>query len=373
MPRDGWDKPYSDPGDAAAADRLRRVRPAARPIRRPGDGQVFVYAGRRVGGVTLSDVDLLSIADAAGGLMVPAQEAGTLLAIRRARVELPVILDPARYLQPATGERTRQPSLWSADPLEAVAEGQAQHRVATFVSPSRYIAAGDLSTLQAVLDEGLRFAELVRRQPHQAPVLAALPIDSGWLRQQNCRGGSSRPSRDSASVSPSSPVVPAIPSRGGWPSPGWWSCSSGRRTGWPCCGRIWPGSGRWHSARWLRRSGCRRRCGTPWGRRSRLRSAGPVTPSAGRLPSQLGPWLAAGTGGSGRPAPRLRLPDLLWPVVAAVRPGGHRVGTRGRDPLRPGLAIGHRSSLGRAARQAASGVARALHRGDQQPRPSQSA
>lgn len=187
MPRDGWDKPYSDPGDAAAADRLRRVRPAARPIRRPGDGQVFVYAGRRVGGVTLSDVDLLSIADAAGGLMVPAQEAGTLLAIRRARVELPVILDPARYLQPATGERTRQPSLWSADPLEAVAEGQAQHRVATFVSPSRYIAAGDLSTLQAVLDEGLRFAELVRRQPHQAPVLAALPIDSGWLRQQNCR------------------------------------------------------------------------------------------------------------------------------------------------------------------------------------------
>jgi hypothetical protein len=187
VPRDSWDKPYADPGDAAAVDRLRRARATAKPNRRPGDGQVFLYAGRRVGGVTVSDIDLLSIADAAGGLMVQEQEAGMVLAIRRARVEIPVILDPARYLQPATDERLGQPSLWSADPLEAVAESQAQHRVAAFLSPSRYIPAGDYSTLQMVLDEGLRFAEMARRQPHRAPVLAALPIDSRWLRQPNFR------------------------------------------------------------------------------------------------------------------------------------------------------------------------------------------
>ena len=187
MARDNRGRPYVDPDDAAAAERLRRVRAAAWPIRRLGDGRVFVYAGRRVGGVTLSDVDLQTIADAAGGLMVQEQEAGTVLAIRRAGGDVPVILDPARYLQPTTGERTQQPSLWSADPLDAVAEGQAQHRVAAFLSPAGYIASGDLSTLRAVLDEGVRFAEVAKRQPHLAPALISLPIDTGWLRRPDCR------------------------------------------------------------------------------------------------------------------------------------------------------------------------------------------
>jgi hypothetical protein len=80
-----------------------------------------------------------------------------------------------------------QPSLWSADPLDAVAEGQAQYRVAAFLSPAGYIASGDLSTLRAVLDEGVRFAEVAKRQPHTAPALIALPIDAGWLRRPDCR------------------------------------------------------------------------------------------------------------------------------------------------------------------------------------------
>jgi hypothetical protein len=104
--------------------------------------------------VTLSDVDLQTITDAGGGLMVQEQEAGTVLAMRRVGVDVPVILDPARYLQPMTNEHAQHPSLWSADPLDAVAEGQAQHRATAFLSPARYIASGDFSTLSAVLDEG---------------------------------------------------------------------------------------------------------------------------------------------------------------------------------------------------------------------------
>jgi len=117
----------------------------------------------------LSDVDLQTIAHGAGGLMVQDREAGAVLAVRRAGVDVPVILDPARYLQPGTAASVRQPSLWGADPLDAVAEGQAQHRVAAYLSPSGYVDPGDLSTLQEVIDEGLRFAEAARRQPHPAP------------------------------------------------------------------------------------------------------------------------------------------------------------------------------------------------------------
>ena len=97
MPRDSWEKPSFNLDTAADAERLGRVR-AAPPVPRPADGKVFVYAGRRVGGVTLSDVDLQTITDAAGGLMVQEQEAGTVLAMRRVGVDVPVILDPARYL-----------------------------------------------------------------------------------------------------------------------------------------------------------------------------------------------------------------------------------------------------------------------------------
>jgi hypothetical protein len=73
-------------------------------------------------------------------------------------VDVPVMLDPARYLP--TNERVLQPSLWSDDPLSAVVEGQAQHRVAAYLSPAGFIRAGDLGALRAALDEGLRFTEL---------------------------------------------------------------------------------------------------------------------------------------------------------------------------------------------------------------------
>jgi hypothetical protein len=183
--RDSRGQPF-DPDDIAASERLRRVRAAAR-ARRPGTGQVFVYAGRRVGGVSLSDVDLRTVTAAAGGLMVQEQEAGTALAMRRAGMDVPVILDPARYLYPTTAERPQQPSLWNPDPLGAVAEGQAQHRVAAYLSPAGFVTAGDHSLLQAVLDEGLRFAEMANRQSHRARALIAFPISTGWLRHPDCR------------------------------------------------------------------------------------------------------------------------------------------------------------------------------------------
>ena len=56
--------------------------------------------------------------------------------MRRAGMDVPVILDPARYLSPTTAERPQQPSLWNPDPLGAVAESQAQHRVAAYLSPA---------------------------------------------------------------------------------------------------------------------------------------------------------------------------------------------------------------------------------------------
>jgi hypothetical protein len=185
VPQDSWEKPSADPA-TAAAERLHRVR-AARPVRRPGDGQVFVYAGRQVGRAMLSNVDLQTIAQAAGGLMVQEREAGVVLSVRQAGADVPVILDPARYLQPTTTTAIQQPSLWSADPLDAVVECQAQLRVAAYLSPAGYIDPGDLSRLRPVLDEGLRFAEMARQQPHPAPVWIALPIDTGWLRDLDCR------------------------------------------------------------------------------------------------------------------------------------------------------------------------------------------
>jgi hypothetical protein len=95
------------------------------------------------------------------------------------------MLDPATYLP--TKERISQPSLWSADPLSAVVEGQAQHKVAAYLSPAGYIQTGDLEALRAVLDEGLRFTELASQQSHRAPALTALPISSGWLSRPDLR------------------------------------------------------------------------------------------------------------------------------------------------------------------------------------------
>jgi hypothetical protein len=133
----------------------------------------------------LSDVDLQTVTLAAGGLMVDEEEAGTALAMLRNGVDVPVMLDPARYLP--TNERILQPSLWSADPLSAVVEGQAQHRVAAYLSPAGFIRAGDLAALRAVLDEGSRFTELASQQSHRAPALTALPISTGWLSRPDRR------------------------------------------------------------------------------------------------------------------------------------------------------------------------------------------
>jgi hypothetical protein len=165
VPQDNSGRAPFDPNGTAAHERLRRVRATTQPPGRPADGRVFVYAGRRLGGVWLSDIDLQTVTLAAGGLMVDEQEAGTALAMLRNGVNVPLMLDPARYLP--SNERISQPSLWSADPLSAVVEGQAQHRVAAYLSPAGFIRAGDLGALRAVLDEGLRFTELTSQQSHR--------------------------------------------------------------------------------------------------------------------------------------------------------------------------------------------------------------
>ena len=42
--------------------------------------------------------------------------------------------------------------------------------------------------LEAVLDEGLRFAEMANRQSHRARALIAFPISTGWLQcHPDCR------------------------------------------------------------------------------------------------------------------------------------------------------------------------------------------
>jgi hypothetical protein len=185
VPQDNSGRAPFDPNGTAAHERLRRVRATTQPPGRPADGRVFVYAGRRLGGVWLSDIDLQTVTLAAGGLMVDEQEAGTALAMLRNGVNVPLMLDPARYLP--SNERISQPSLWSADPLSAVVEGQAQHRVAAYLSPAGFIRAGDLGALRAVLDEGLRFTELTSQQSHRAPALTALPINTGWLSRPELR------------------------------------------------------------------------------------------------------------------------------------------------------------------------------------------
>jgi hypothetical protein len=109
------------------------------------------------------------------------------VAMRRSGVDMPLILDPARYLRPASSHREQQPSLWSADPLRAIVEGQAQHRVAAYLSPAGFIRAGDGPGLRTVLDEGVRFGQMAKQHSHRAPVLTTLPISSGWLSRPDCR------------------------------------------------------------------------------------------------------------------------------------------------------------------------------------------
>ena len=234
--------------------------------------------------------------------MVQEHEAGTVLAMRRVSVDVPVIMDPARYLQPTTNERTQHPSLWSADPLDAVAEGQAQHRVSAFLSPASYIASGDFLRLSAVLDEGLRFAEIANRQPHRAPVLIALPIDTGWLR---------RPEHREQLIKATSGIgigMAVFPSGSGDPLEGRQavaglvrrlleSAKDGvavLRTDLATRDRsdgLWRGG---HLDRAVDGIATYRD-----GRRSRLRPAGQVAPSAGQAPPLAG--LAALSSGTGRP------------------------------------------------------------------------
>jgi hypothetical protein len=170
-----------NPDATAAQERLRHVRSKARPPRRPGDGQVFVYAGRRLGPFWLSDVDLQTVAVAAGGLMVELGEAKLAVAINRLGADLPVILDPAWFMNPASSEPSTQPSLWSTDPLSVLVEGQAQHRVAAYLSPAKCIGPREHQGLRRALDDGMRFAELASQLSHRAPVLTALPISPAWL------------------------------------------------------------------------------------------------------------------------------------------------------------------------------------------------
>jgi hypothetical protein len=101
--------------------------------------------------------------------------------MHRLGVDLPVILDPAWFMDLVSREPSMQPSLWSADPLSALVEGQAQHRVAAYLSPAQCIGPREQQGLRRALDDGMRFAELASQQSHRAPVLAALPISPAWL------------------------------------------------------------------------------------------------------------------------------------------------------------------------------------------------
>jgi hypothetical protein len=122
--------------------------------------------------------------------------------------------------------------MWNPDPLGAVAEGQAQHRVAAYLSPAGFVTAGDHSLLQAVLDEGLRFAEMANRQSHRARALIAFPISTAGYVTLIVGSSSLTLSPTPASASRCSPEAPAIHSVVGRPSPDWWSCSTPHAAMW---------------------------------------------------------------------------------------------------------------------------------------------
>lgn len=92
-----------DGAGQGARTRLERILAAKRSPLRPGGKQLFAYVGRKLGnGGWLTEDDYVAFGIGAGGLMLSHDHDAVATRLRTQGYRLPVVLDPACYLQPAT-------------------------------------------------------------------------------------------------------------------------------------------------------------------------------------------------------------------------------------------------------------------------------
>jgi hypothetical protein len=122
---------------------------------------------------------MVTLAVGASGLMLSHDQAAITTRLRRQGYQTPLLLDPACYFRDAADNR--QLSLLDPEPDNRWLAVPSDQQVAMYLSPSRFVAAGDVARLQMVLVAGQRFLELAHAQTHRAPAMIALPIDGQWL------------------------------------------------------------------------------------------------------------------------------------------------------------------------------------------------
>jgi hypothetical protein len=142
--------------------------------------QPFVYASARLG---LEDLRLMT--QTVGGLLVRGRSgAAKLTQLRRAGFSLPVAIDPAVY-ELDEDSVPESPSLFGEQ--DAWLALQQEHRVAFYLSPSRYVPAGDERRLHEVLEAGKRFCASARGLKHAAGAFIVLPADRSWVSEDSGR------------------------------------------------------------------------------------------------------------------------------------------------------------------------------------------
>jgi hypothetical protein len=139
---------------------------------------LFAYAGLQVGNTRLTDVDVMALAIAAGGLILRGDDASVATRLRRYGFDLPLLIDPAAYFKAADAA---QLSLLDLEPGDRWLSLQAEQRVGAYLSPSLFVHAGDLAGLGTVLTAGQQFVRRTRGLQHAAPAMITLPLDARWF------------------------------------------------------------------------------------------------------------------------------------------------------------------------------------------------
>ncbi len=120
-----------------------------------------------------------------GGLIVRGRKgAAKLTKLRRGAFSSPVAIDPALYELDADSVPETPPLLGEEGEWLAL---QQEHRVAFYLSPSRYVPAGDEERLHDVLEAGKRFCASARTLKHTAGALIVVPADRSWVSEDSGR------------------------------------------------------------------------------------------------------------------------------------------------------------------------------------------
>lgn len=136
---------------------------------------VFVYAGGE-----LAADDLAWVATRADGLVMRANNARLVRRLRREHgYNGAVLLDPACYAVKPEDRRAFADRLVSHE--DYWLDQQREHHVAAYLSPSRYVRAGNVKQLRRVLDAGREFCAAAKQGASPAVAFTVVAADRRWL------------------------------------------------------------------------------------------------------------------------------------------------------------------------------------------------